>query len=64
MVATFINNDDEYFEYPEAKDVKAEGGKYVIYDANGSVLGSHQVDSIKEFTTTVRGASASTSITD
>lgn len=51
MGAIFRNVDDNYFDYPDAKEVKKEGGKYVVYDPYGSVLGAHQIDSIVEFTT-------------
>ncbi|WP_415769978.1 hypothetical protein [Pseudomonas sp. LB3P38] len=51
MAAIFKNYDDEYFTYDSAKEVKEEGGKYVVYDACGSVLGAHQIDNIAEFTT-------------
>jgi hypothetical protein len=51
MPAIFKNADDNYFDYPEAKEVKKEGGSYVVYDAYGSVLGSHPVAEIVEFTT-------------
>ncbi|EJB8403828.1 hypothetical protein DZ929_006050 [Pseudomonas aeruginosa] len=64
MPAIFRNNDDDYYEYPNAKEVKKEGGKYVVYDDCGSVLGSHPIDSIAEFTTTARGTDYQTSVKD
>lgn len=51
MPAIFRNIDDNYFDYPAAKEVKKEGGKYVVYDSCGSVLGAHPIDSIIEFST-------------
>ncbi|MGN2385519.1 hypothetical protein ACTACB_03675 [Pseudomonas syringae] len=51
MAAMFKNYDEQYFTYDTAKEVKEKGGHYVVYDAYGSVLGSHLIDSIEQFTT-------------
>ena len=51
MPAMFKNYDEQYFTYATAKEVKEKGGQYVVYDAYGSVLGVHLIDSIKQFTT-------------
>lgn len=51
MPAMFKNVDDEYFTYQESKEVKEKGGKYVIYDGHGNVLGAHPIETIVEFTT-------------
>lgn len=51
MPVMIKNTDDQYFTYEEAKEVKESGGKYVIYDAHGSVLGVHPISSVEELTT-------------
>lgn len=51
MSVVFKGTNGESFEYRDAKVVKKEDGKYVVYDARGSVLGAHPIDSILEFTT-------------
>lgn len=51
MPAMFKDTDDQYFTYPEAKEVKEKGGKYVVYDAHWNVLGAHTIESIEQFTT-------------
>ncbi|AQT94243.1 hypothetical protein [Pseudomonas azotoformans] len=51
MPAMFKNYDEQYFTYESAKEVKEKGDKYVVYDAYGSVLGAHLIDSIEQFTT-------------
>ncbi|WP_223503771.1 hypothetical protein [Pseudomonas sp. BF-R-24] len=59
MPATFKNYDEQYFIYENATEVKEKGGQYVVYDAFGSVLGVHLIDSIEQFTTDPRMVTSS-----